>query len=218
MNNQNEAIVSNTEEATIVTSFQEFDNISMSAWKNFNSSNNQYKTYLKDDQIGNTDLTDEEYNRLAKDAQSNLASVMRINQLSRYFINKDELIGKVYETIESNINTKTRHSFVNLPKEASTEKVEEVHNILKSFDKQVNLPKFIKNCIPMTYAEGNYISYLRGNKKDGYIVDYYPLGVAYLSDYEVNGEPVALMDIEKLSNGLKKQLSLIKKEKLYSSN
>lgn len=203
-------------ETVIATSTSdEYEKILTSAWSKFSNSQ-QYSVLPKDNVIGNTDLTDEEYHKLAKDAQSNLQSVIRIGQLSRYHINKDDLIGKVYETIESNINSNLRLSFeIDEETENYQEDIVKAKSIIKKFNKSAKISNFVKKAIPMTYAEGNYISYLRGNKKEGYVIDYYPLGLSIISDYEVNGEPVVMIDLSLLSSSLQKNMPKTKKGKPY---
>jgi hypothetical protein len=46
--------------------------------------------------------------------------------------------------------------------------------------------------------------YLRRNNKDNYVVDYYPLGVVEVSDYEIDGEPYLLLNVRELENRLRK--------------
>ena len=64
----------------------------------------------------------------------------------------------------------------------------------------------------MTYAEGTYITYLR-QKDENYIVDYYPLGIAEISDYLSNGQPVVLINMSKLKSALSKSMLKDKKNK-----
>ena len=61
--------------------------------------------------------------------------------------------------------------------------------------------------------EGNWIAYLRHENKDNYTVDFYPLGVCEISDYNVNGEPVVLFDINNLRSRLTKTYKRNKKNK-----
>ena len=53
----------------------------------------------------------------------------------------------------------------------------------------------------MSYLEGTYILYLR-QKDTNWIIDYYPLGVAIISEYSVDGNPVVLIDINELTDAL----------------
>ena len=60
--------------------------------------------------------------------------------------------------------------------------------------------------------------YLR-KKDENYVVDYYPLGVAEISDYTSNGRPVVLINIQKLKNALNKtMLKDRKRQPLFFNN
>lgn len=187
------------------------------AWENYSSrKSNVYSVIPNDKYIGNTNLTDEEYARLAKDAQSNLKSILRVNELSRELVNKDDLVGKVYEIISSNVNANLRLSYEvdkSLPRYGQT--IEKAKKIIKDFNKKVKIDNFVRQSIPMSYLEGNYISYLRGNKNTGYSIDYYPLGMSIISDYEINGEPVVLLDLKYLESALQKTIPKKKGGKAY---
>ena len=76
--------------------------------------------------------------------------------------------------------------------------------------------------ITSTYDEGNCIQYLR-SKKNGniyhHVIDKYPLGVALISDYSLNGIPYVLINTSELSNRLQKTTLKNKKNKpLFFAN
>lgn len=176
----------------------------MNAMRNYDSSNKQYSTYLNDSAFNSTFITDDELDRLAINPQSDLKKIEKINFIARYYINKDDLIGKVYETIESNVNTDYQLTFKEYENNKSkTKKVERARQVIEEFNEQINLKQLIRKCVPLTYSEGNYPMYLK-KKNNSYTIDYYPLGVVHVSDYECNGEPYLLVDIKELENRLKK--------------
>ena len=82
-----------------------------SAVLKFDNSYKQYSSYLTESAISSTSLTKEEIDRLALNAQSDLNKIIQINDIVRYYINKDDLIGKVFETIETNISTEYQLSY-----------------------------------------------------------------------------------------------------------
>ena len=175
-----------------------------SAVQKYDSGNKQYSSYLNDAGMGSAILSDDEIDRLSVNPQSNLKSIQTINFTARYYINKEDLIGKVYETIESNINTDFQLAFRDFDgNKARTKKVEKTKEIIENFNKQINIKQLVRKSIPLTYSEGNYPMYLK-KKGDSYIVDYYPLGVVEVSDYEYNGEPYLLINIKELEDRLKK--------------
>jgi len=219
-----QVLISSTDDDStdVITTMEgiDYNKILSAAWDRYTNKNGHvYSVIPKDNFIGKSDLTDDEYARLSKDAQSNLASILRINQLSRQFINKDDLIGKVYEIIGSNVNSNVRLSYeVDKTLSNYEQTIEKAKKIISDFNKKVKIDRFIRDSIPMTYAEGNYVSYLRGNKSTGYSIDYYPLGLSIISDYEINGEPVVLLDLKYLESALQKTMVKTKKGKAYFFN
>ena len=203
----------------VVTGYSDvFEKMIKDSVLSYRNNNNQYTyTYLKEDRIGNTELTDDEYDKLAKNAQTDLASVLRINQLTRYFINKDEIIGLVYNAIENNVNGEIRLSFDGIDitkiKENEIKKLEQTKTRLNKLNKKINIKKFIKSVIPNSYAEGNYIVYLKGDSLQNYSILRIPLGVGLISDYEIDGNPVIYIDINKLVSSLQKTVITSKKTK-----
>lgn len=178
---------------------------------NFNNDYKQYSVYLNESSLGQQTITVDELDKLADGAQNNLDKIRKINEIVRYFINKDDLIGLVYETIESNINTEYRLSFPSNETDGK-DVYQQAKMIIESFNKQINLKNLMRKSIPMTYAEGNYPLYLR-NKGDNYIVDHFPLGVLEVSDYEIDGEPCLLININELKNRLQKTQKKTKRGK-----
>jgi hypothetical protein len=105
-------IASKPDEDTIVlTSTEMAKKWFEQAMYNFNNNYHQYSVYLNESGLGSTIITNEMIDILADNAQSNLSNIMQINNIVRYYINKDDLIGKVYEAIETNINTECKLSF-----------------------------------------------------------------------------------------------------------
>ncbi|KAF6626955.1 hypothetical protein H6F38_23140 [Paenibacillus sp. EKM208P] len=169
----------------------------------FGNSHNQYSAYLNETSLGKTTITSEELDILADNPQNDLNKIKKINSLVKYFINKDDLIGKVYETIESNINTEYRLSYPEAKNGRNENTLETTKEVIENFNKQINLKNLMRKSIPLAYVEGNYPMYLRGNK-GSYIVDTYPLGVVEVSDYEINGEPYLLINVNELKSRLQK--------------
>ncbi|PZT57486.1 hypothetical protein [Paenibacillus silvae] len=168
----------------------------------FGNNYNQYSPYLSESSLNQTHISPEELDMLADNAQNDLEKIKKINSIVRYYINKDDLIGLVYETIESNINTDYRISFPEVSN-SSAEISQKVKEIIERFNSQINLKYLMRKAIPLAYSEGNYPMYLR-SKNNSYIVDYYPLGVLEVSDYEIDGEPVLLVNMSELKSRLQK--------------
>lgn len=179
----------------------------------YNADNQKYSTYLKDGSSSSDALTPEYIDELADGTQSDLKKVQIINTIIRKEINKDGIIGKTHECITTNINTKSKLSYnTETTGRNKLKQIQQVKDFITLFNKAINLKKFIRNSIPTTFDEGTYICYLRheGNK---YKIDYYPLGVCEISDYEVNGDPVVLFNINELRSRLQKTYKKNKKNK-----
>lgn len=209
---------SQTDDGTVVlTSVNELseermDNVIRHAIASYDPENKQYSTYLKISASSET-LTVDRIDELARGLQSSLTNVQTVNGIIRNYINKDDLIGITYDAIEANVNTEFKCSFAQFPEQRNkTKQVNYAREVIDDFNTQINVRSLLRVAIPMTYAEGTYITYLR-QKDENYIVDYYPLGIAEISDYLSNGQPVVLINMSKLKSALSKSMLKDKKNK-----
>ena len=184
----------------------------------FDPENKQYCAYLNDTQNAET-LTIDRIDEPSRNTQTSLSNVLTINAAVQTYINKNDLIGITYEAIESNVNTEFKCSFKKYPDKRNKSKaVDNAKAIIDDFNDQINVRRILRSAIPITYAEGTYIMYLR-KKDENYVVDYYPLGVAEISDYTSNGRPVVLINIQKLKSALNKtMLKDRKRQPLFFNN
>lgn len=197
--------VDDTDNTTIITSDARGQKWLENAMSNFDPTNKIYSTYLNNGYDCANKVTPELLANLAIAPQSNIEDIKTINGIIRQYINKDDMIGKTYETIESNVNTNFKLSYNDYSTMRNKQKtLDRAKEIIDNFNIRINTKKLIRNITPTTYAEGNYLMYLRKDKSNNYIVDYYPLGIAFISDYEINGEPCLLIDVTELSNRLQK--------------
>nr|DAK95372.1 MAG TPA: hypothetical protein [Caudoviricetes sp.] len=209
---------SQTDDGTVViTSLNELseermNNVIRNAVASYDPENKQYSTYLKISASSET-LTVDRIDELARGLQSSLTNVQTVNGIIRNYINKDDLIGITYDAIEANVNTEFKCSFAQFPEQRNkTKQVNYAREVIDDFNTQINVRSLLRAAIPMTYAEGTYITYLR-QKDENYIVDYYPLGIAEISDYLSNGQPVVLINMSKLKSALSKSMLKDKKNK-----
>lgn len=210
-------IISNTKDSTnttIVTTTNDVWNERLqSAISNYDPSNKIYSAYLNNNIDSSEKLTFPKLDILATNPQSNLRNIQEINSIVRQYINKDDMIGKTYETIESNVNTTYKLSNNEYITGKNKQKIlEKANTIIEKFNTNINIKNFLRCAITTTYSEGNFCCYLR-QKKDNYVVDFFPLGVAIISDYTVNGEPYLLIDINELRSRLQKTIIKTKKNK-----
>ena len=201
----------------IITSVEELseermNNAIRNAVATFDPENKQYSAYLTISASSET-LTVDRIDELARGLQSSLTNVQTVNGIIRNYINKDDLIGITYDAIEANVNTEFKCSFAQFPEQRNkTKQVNYAREVIEDFNSQINVRNLLRSAIPMTYAEGTYITYLR-QKDENYIVDYYPLGIAEISDYLSNGQPVVLINMSKLKSALSKSMLKDKKNK-----
>lgn len=171
----------------------------------YDPENKQYSAYLTES-TSSEELTIERLDELARGLQSNLQNVQTVNSIIRNYINKDDLIGITYDAIEANVNTEFKCSYKRFPEMRNkTKQIENVRTLVEDFNDQINVRKLLRTAIPITFAEGNYIMYLR-KSEENYIVDYYPLGIAEISDYTSNGRPIVLINMQNLRNALNKTM------------
>ena len=179
----------------------------------YDATNQKYSAYLKDGNSSSDKLTPEYIDELADGTQSDLKKIQVINNIVRKEINKDGIVGKTVECVTSNINTKTKISYDNeITGRNKTKQLQQVKDFISAFNKTINTKRLIRTSIPTTFVEGNYICYLR-HEDNKYKVDYYPLGVCEISDYDVNGDPVVLFNIKELKSRLQKVYKKTKKNK-----
>src|SRR5574344_1143422 len=206
------------DETIVLTSTEIAEKWLSEALKKYDPTNRQYSAILNDKSSQNT-VTQDVLNTLAKNPQNDVAKIKQINSIIKYYINSDDIIGKVAETIETNVNTESRLSYNNFSNQRNKLKtLDRAKAIINNFNKSIDLKGFIRSGIPTTYTDGTYITYLRHENND-YKIDFYPIGVALISNYSVGNKPVVLIDIEalksKLSNNYPKDK---KKNPLFFSN
>ena len=178
----------------------------------YDPSNRQYSAYLND-RSSQTVVTQELLDTLAVDPQNNVDKIKQINSIVKYYINSDDIIGKVAETIETNVNTESRLSYNSFGNQRNKNKMlEKAKSIIKSFNDSIDLKNFIRMGIPTTYTNGTYITYLRHENGD-YKIDYFPIGVALISNYTIGNKPVVLIDMEALKSKLSNNYPKTRKKK-----
>jgi hypothetical protein len=208
------------DDTVIITSFDDiYKDVLKRAISNYDSKNQQFSAYLKDDGTPLNYVTLEYLDELSESPQTDIDKILKINSIIRKYINKDDIIGKTVETIGSNVNSTFKLSYPDFTDEESTIKIyEKAKKIINDFNEQINIKQLISNSISTTYAEGTYIMYLRKNEENNYIVDYYPIGVAEVDDYNINGNPAILFNIQKLKQRLNKIYKKNRKNKALYFN
>lgn len=152
--------------------------------------------------------TSEEISNLAKNTQSSVDKVIKINGIIKYYINKEDLIGRVVEIIENNVNTNYSMNYSYKAKNKKEEKVlKEYKEFIDKFNKQIEIKQLIINSVLKTYTEGNYIFYLRGDSNNGYGIANYPLDMIDITNMIIDNENVISFKVNELSSRINKTKS-----------
>lgn len=202
-----EVLVGSPDDSTVIMTFS--DRIAESKYKNavatYDPRNSLYSAYLNESGSAST-LTQSYIAQLGQDAQSNLTNIQSINAIIRQYVNTDDLIGMVVQSIQNNINTRLRKSYKNFNGARNkTKTLERAKSILNDFDNQARIEQFIRDSIITAYMEGNYASVLR-NQGENWQIDWLPLNIIENSGYEDNGNPVLLVNIQNLQSALQKTM------------
>lgn len=205
----------NGEETTLVTSTELSEHCEDVAMQRiaaaFENKYEVYQPYTKEH--GSATLLDfEKIKSLAGNIQNDLDKVLQLNAIIRRFIVTDDIIGKVYESLETNLNTNFKLSYTKFDGRNKNKQMKRVDQIIDEFNYEVNLKQIIRDAIPLTYAEGNHILYLR-KEGETYSIDFLPLGIAKVSDYTVGGNPQIIIDVTELTSRLRKVYEKDKKQK-----
>lgn len=184
------------------------------SFKNFDPSNRQYSVYTNNNDISDSfsNITLNTISELGRNAQGNLRKILKINSLVNQAINENDIIGVTCEVIEANLNSNIKLSFNSLPPNYNAKLKAHTEQLIKNFNNEIDIDSVLSSSIITTYTRGNCIKYLR-SKNGHHTVDNYPLGIAILSGYSVNGKPYVLIDINKLTNGLQKTIIRGKRNK-----
>lgn len=162
--------------------------------------------------------TSEEISSLAKNTQNDINKIIKINGIIRYYINKEDLIGRVVEIIENNVNVNYSLNYNYIPKNKKDIKIfEEYKKLIEKFNSDIEIEQFIRNNLLKTYTEGNNIFYLMGDSKNGYGIINYPLDIAEVTSMKIDNENVISFKITELKqrlNSIKSKYGKIKSNKL----
>lgn len=191
------------ENTVVLTTSQQVDNYIRNAVASYDPKNVQYSAYLTDTGTPSS-LTLSTISTLGQNAQSNLTNITQINDIVRQYVNVNDLIGMVVQSISNNINTDYRLSYPSFEGQRNkTKMLERVQELVEDFNEQVNIGNVIYEAILITYLEGNYCGLLR-RKDENWQIDELPLTIIEHSGYEENGNPVMLVNIQNLRNALSK--------------
>lgn len=163
-------------------------------------------------------LTTDRISELANGATTTLSNILEINRYVHKYIHTDDVIGQTYNTVRDNVNTDYQLSFGSTEGHNKKKQLQQAKEAVEQFNKSVKIEDLIAKSIPGTLADGNYIMYLRTDSGNA-VIDFYPLGVAEITDYTINGNPVVQINLKEWQSRLKKTYTKDKKGKaLYFEN
>lgn len=173
---------------------------------NFDQTRHTYSRYLGGEESTTADtLSLSDINDFAENPQNSLDDIKKINIVVKEYVNKDDIIGKVYESVQ--IYTNTQHSLTypnNLEENDKKRVEEEIKPLVETFNKIIDIKNFINTGITTSFLEGNFISYLRINaKKNQAVIDFYPVSMVEITEYSIDGEPAVLFNVRNLKSRLR---------------
>ena len=198
---------SKTDDGTIIaTSAESFSQRQLSiALSTYDPKNENYSVYLNEGISPSKFLSIEEIDDLLTNTQNDLSKVLKINAYNRKLINKNDIVGKTVESIDTNINTEIKLRYGRAEEGRNKKKLlTSCKNLIKDANDSMRTNQLTRNAITTSYIEGNWIAYLRHENKDNYTVDVYPLGVCIITETMRNGEPIVWFDVNELRKRLQK--------------
>lgn len=207
---------SKTDDGTIITTSAEtFTQRQLSiALSVYDPKNENYSVYLNEGISPSKFLSVEEIDDLLTNTQNDLNKVLKINAYNRKLINKNDIVGKTVESIDTNINTEIKLRYGRAEEGRNKKKLlTSCKNLIKDANESMRTNQLTRNAITTSYIEGNWIAYLRHENKNNYTVDVYPLGVCIITETMRNGEPIVWFDVNELRKRLQKVYRKNKKKK-----
>lgn len=172
----------------------------------FEQKRHTYSRYLGGEESTTTDtLSLSDINDYAENPQNSLSDITKINSIVKEYVNKDDIIGKVYESVQIYTNTQHSLKYPNNLEENDKKNVEdEIKPLVENFNKKIDIKNFISTGVGTAFLEGNFISYLRINaKKNQAVVDFYPVSMVEVTEYSIDGEPAVLFNVRNLKSRLR---------------
>lgn len=164
-------------------------------------------------------LTIDQLNSLVSGVNSSLKNVLELNRHVKRFILTDDILGFTYTAVQANLNTKYRLRYGSTEGRNKQKQLKSAKQLIENFNRAVRLPRVIFNSVLGCFTEGTYIMYLRLDGDQGAVIDTWPLGVAEISDYTMNGDPIVQINLDEFKARLRKTYPKDRKGKaLYFEN
>lgn len=211
-----EYVVSDLDDnTTLITTQEQIDaktgRMLMSAVETYDMNKELYSAKFSQSS-SNTTLTTERISELADSVNTTLTNVSEINRYVRKYVAYDDILGATYQAIQNNVNTGYQLAFGDVEGRNKQKQLKDARYAVEQFNKSVKLERLIADAVPQTMLDGNYIMYLRTDGGNA-VIDTYPLGVAEITDYTINGNPIVQINLTEFKNRLKKTYTKTKSGK-----
>lgn len=198
------------DDTLVVTSTKEYtQDMLKKTLSSYAGAEQTYSRQINEQTFMRTQLTEQKIEQLAYLPQDNLTKVQEINNYIDFYINKDDIIGRAYETIVANLNSNYTLSYPAVEGRNRKAALDRVKERIDQFNEEIEIEALIQETIPYAYANGNRVLYLRKTRYDTYQVDRYPLGMVQLTNYKVNNEPVVAFNLANLGGRITGNNTLI---------
>lgn len=209
------------DDTVLVTTAEQIDAMMekrlFAAVKNYDISKEMYSAKFSQNK-SSTALTTDRISELADGINTTLSQVTEVARYARKYTLTDDIMGATYQAIQNNINTEYHLTFGSPEGRNKQKQLKDAKKAIEQFNKSVNLEGFIAEAVPQTILDGNYVCYLRTDGGNA-VIDVYPLGIAEITDYTVNGNPVVQINLKEFKDRLKKPYTKDKKGRaLYFEN
>lgn len=156
---------------------------------------------------------------LANNPQNSISKTREIANIVDEYIIKNYLVGMVDTVIRSNLNTSYKVSYNQVPSEKgrnNKKKLENAKRIVEDMLDKIDVKKIVRISIPATFNHGNFFFYMDCDTyKDKYNIHIFPLSIARVAPYRIDGEPVVMIDMAELRTRLEHNLPKKKGGKAY---
>ena len=215
-------IVSGVDDTIVATTDISNENLIASkletAVRNYFAGNDRYASVFEGDS-SNTGVTIAKIDELASNPQNSISKTREIANIVDYYIIKNYLIGMVDTIIRSNLNTNYKVSYNQVPSEKgrnNKKKLENAKKIVEDMLDKIDVKKLIRISIPATFNHGNYFFYMDYSaNQDKYTIHIFPLSIARVAPYRIDGEPILMIDMTELKNRLEHNLPKKRGGKAY---
>ena len=190
---------------------QKVDKLLLSALQKYDFAKQMYSVNYSQSS-SSTALTVDRITELADGINTSLNNVLEVNRYVHKYIHYDDILGETYTAVQNNVNTDYHLSYGSVEGRNKLKQLKQAKEAIEQFNQSIKINKLIAEAVPGTLLDGNYIMYLRTDSGNA-IIDIYPLGVAEITDYTINGNPIVQININEFKSRLKKTYTKDKKGK-----